>query len=248
MLNLYPETLNVGKQGIPMQTKEGRCQETPSGTVIQRGAEAVLYLEERDGEKVLVKDRIPKGYRIPQLDDRIRIQRTKHEENLILKARRAGVNAPNIMEAGEASIIMEWIEGKKLKDSLNGMARSQRVRIYRLMGESIGKLHSAGIIHGDLTTSNMIFKDMQQKEGGRATFGQGRLYIIDFGLGKISGKIEDQAVDLYLLYEALKSTHLKLLDEAWKGVLKAYKQNYSKSKEVLLRILKIENRRRYKGE
>jgi len=203
--------------------------------IIQRGAEAVLYLEEMDGRKVLVKDRLPKGYRIPQLDEKIRSQRTKKEERLILKARRAGVNAPNIVEARESKIIMEWIEGKKLKDSLNSMPRSQRAKIYRLVGESIAKLHSAGLIHGDLTTSNMIFKD-------------NRLYIIDFGLGKISGKIEDQAVDLYLLYEALKSTHLKLLEEAWEGVLKAYKQNYSKSKEVLNRVLKIEKRRRYKGE
>ena len=229
--------------------------------IIQRGAEAVLYLEERDGQKVLVKDRLPKGYRIPQLDDKIRMQRTRHEEGLILKARRAGVNAPNIVDVGESRLVMEWIEGKKLKDSLNGMPRVQRAGIYRLMGESIGKLHSAGIMHGDLTTSNMIFKDEQQKEGGTgdrrrqrtpsgkgATFSQGRLYIIDFGLGKISGKIEDQAVDLYLLYEALKSTHLKLLDEAWKNILKAYKQNYAKSNEVLSRLLKIEKRRRYKGE
>jgi TP53 regulating kinase-like protein len=203
--------------------------------IIQRGAEAVLYLEERDGEKVLVKDRLPKGYRIPQLDDKIRMQRTRHEESLILKARRAGVAAPNIVDAGKSRIVMEWIEGKKLKDSLNGMPRSRRAGIYRLMGESIGRLHSAGIIHGDLTTSNMIFKG-------------GALYIIDFGLGKISGKIEDQAVDLYLLYEALKSTHLKLQREAWQSILKAYKQNYAKSNEVLSRLLKIENRRRYKGE
>jgi Kae1-associated kinase Bud32 len=203
--------------------------------IIQRGAEAVLYLEEMDGKKVLVKDRLPKGYRIPQLDDKIRMQRTRHEQALLLKAKRAGVAAPNIVDAGESRIVMEWIEGKKLKDSLNGMARSQRGGIYRLMGESIGRLHSAGIIHGDLTTSNMIFKD-------------NRLYIIDFGLGRISGKIEDQAVDLYLLYEALKSTHLRLLGDAWKSILKAYKQNYAKSNEVLSRLLKIENRRRYKGE
>jgi len=203
--------------------------------IIQRGAEAVLYLEEKDGQNVLVKDRLPKGYRIPKLDDRIRTQRTRHEETLLLKARRAGVHAPSVMEAGESRIVMEWIDGKKLKDSLNGMPRGQRVGIYRLIGESIGRLHSAGIIHGDLTTSNMIFKD-------------NRLYIIDFGLGRISGKIEDQAVDLYLLYEALKSTHLRLQKEAWEGILKAYKQNYAKSNEVLSRLLKIEKRRRYKGE
>jgi len=219
--------------------------------IIQRGAEAVLYLEEMDGKKVLVKDRLPKGYRIPQLDDKIRSQRTKREERLILKARRAGVSTPNILEAMESKIIMEWIEGKKIKDSLNTMPRNQRMKIYRLIGESIGKLHSAGIIHGDLTTSNMILLDgrLSSVDSSRhSIFKDDRLYIIDFGLGKISGKIEDQAVDLYLLYEALKSTHLKLLEEAWEGVLKAYKQNYSKSKEVLNRVLKIEKRRRYKGE
>jgi len=217
--------------------------------IIQRGAEAVLCLEEIEGRKVLVKDRLPKGYRIPQLDDKIRKQRTRHEEALLLKAKRAGVHTPNIVDAGESKLVMEWIQGKKLKDSLNGMAKGQRAEIYRLMGEAIGRLHSAGIIHGDLTTSNMIFKDVLQKEGGRATFSQGgRLYIIDFGLGRISGKIEDQAVDLYLLYEALKSTHLHLLGDAWKSILKAYKQNYAKSNEVLSRLLKIENRRRYKGE
>jgi tRNA A-37 threonylcarbamoyl transferase component Bud32 len=142
------------------------------------------------------------------------------------------------------------------------MEKARRVLVYGLMGESIGKLHSAGIIHGDLTTSNMIFKDAVQKGGteerrrqqtpsgkGAANFTQeARLYIIDFGLGKISGKIEDQAVDLYLLYEALKSTHLRLMGDAWKGILKAYKQNYSKSNEVLSRVMKIEKRRRYKGE
>ncbi len=203
--------------------------------IIQRGAEAVLCLEERDGRKVLVKNRVPKGYRYKELDERIRSQRTRREESLIIRARRVGVSAPSILEARESKIVMEWIEGERLKDSLNSMLKAQRLKVYSLMGESIGKLHASGIIHGDLTTSNMIFKD-------------DRLYIIDFGLGKISAKAEDQAVDLYLLYEALKSTHLRLLKEAWKCALNAYKKNYAKSNEVFSRLSKIERRRRYKGE
>jgi Kae1-associated kinase Bud32 len=203
--------------------------------IIQRGAEAVLYLEEREGRKVLVKDRVPKGYRLKELDENLRVQRTRREGSLLLKARRAGVSTPHILEAGESRLVMEWIKGEKIKDTLNGMLKPQRMQIYSLIGESIARLHSNGIIHGDLTTSNMIFKD-------------DRLYIIDFGLGKVSGKAEDQAVDLYLLHEALKSTHLRLLEEAWKGILNAYKQNYAKSIEVLNRLTKIENRRRYKGE
>ncbi|MEM7815731.1 MAG: KEOPS complex kinase/ATPase Bud32 [Candidatus Aenigmatarchaeota archaeon] len=203
--------------------------------VIQRGAEAILYIEEIGGNKVLVKERLPKGYRIPQLDDKIRIQRTRREECLLLRAKRAGVHVPNVIETSESKIVMEWIDGKKLKDTLNAMPKARRMSVYRMIGEATGRLHSAGIVHGDLTTSNMILTN-------------GRLFIIDFGLGKISGKIEDQAVDLFLLYEALKSTHLKLLEEAWKNIINAYKQNYPKSNDVLKRIEKIERRRRYKGE
>ena len=202
--------------------------------IIQRGAEAILCLQEKDGEKVLVKDRIPKGYRIPELDGWLRIQRTRREENLLLRARRAGVRAPAVLESGETRLVMEWIEGKKLKDFLNGMERKERKEVCRKIGEAAGRLHENGIVHGDLTTSNMIFKN-------------GALYIIDFGLGKVSSKPEDQAVDLYLLYEALKSTHLKLLEEAWRDILNAYKQNCSKCNEILARFRKIEKRRRYKG-
>jgi len=202
--------------------------------IIQRGAEAILYLEERDGQKVLVKDRIPKGYRLPELDGILRIQRTRREGSLLLKAKRAGVNAPSVLDSGESMLVMEWIDGERVKDCLNGMDKKERKVAYRKIGEAAGKLHENGIVHGDLTTSNMIFKN-------------GALYIIDFGLGKVSQKPEDLAVDLYLLYEALKSTHLKLLEEAWRDILNAYKQNCSKSNDVLNRLAKIERRRRYKG-
>ena len=128
---------------------------------------------------------------------------------------------------------MEWIEGKKLKDSLNSFTK--RTRIYKLIGEAIAKLHSNGIIHGDLTTSNMILR-------------KNKLYFIDFGLGKISKRIEDQAVDLFLLYEAIEATHLKYKNEAWEKIINVYKQQYSKSKGVLMQLEKIKKRRRYRGE
>ena len=117
---------------------------------------------------------------------------------------------------------------------LIGKPIEKRIQVYGLLGQAMARLHSAGIVHGDLTTSNMIFS-------------KGRLYLIDFGLGKFSGKVEDQAVDLHLLYGALKSAHFRHLEEAWKNLLKVYKQNYSKSKEVLKRLEKIGMRRRYGG-
>lgn len=198
--------------------------------IIARGAEAILYL---DGN-ILVKERIKKGYRLLELDRKIRSFRTKHEERLLDRARRAGVATPIISETGDFKIKMDYIKGQRIKDVLNKMEKNKRLEIYKIIGESVAKLHVAGIIHGDLTTSNLILKN-------------NKIFFIDFGLGKMSNRIEDQAVDLFLLYEALKSTHFKILDEAWERVLKAYKQNYTKAEEVFNRIEKIKKRRRYKG-
>ena len=199
--------------------------------IIQRGAEAVLYL--RDGE--LVKERISKGYRIPELDRKIRKQRTKSEAKLMERARNAGVNIPGTRVEGDFRLVMEYIRGEKLKDVLNGMKADERRGVCEKIGEIVAKLHAKGIIHGDLTTSNMIL-------GGK------EVYLIDFGLGKFSERVEDQAVDLFLLYEALKSTHFRILHECWETILKTYSQNYSNAEIVLKRIEKIRKRRRYKGD
>ena len=202
--------------------------------IVQRGAEAVLYLGELGGERVLVKERVRKGYRIPELDGKIRFRRTRHEAELLSRARRAGVSTPRVMETGKDRIVMEWIEGKRVKDCFNGLPKKEREGVAGLIGETVAKLHSGGIVHGDLTTSNMIL-----------TKEKGCLYLIDFGLGKFSRKTEDQAVDLYLLYEALRSTHFQHLEGAWKAVLNAYKLKYPKANMILSQIERIRTRRRY---
>ncbi len=203
--------------------------------IIQRGAEAVLYLENRQEGKVLVKDRIKKGYRLPRLDERIRSQRTKRETGLISRARRSGVAAPLVFDTSDFSISMEYVQARKLKDRLNSMQKSKRMAVYELIGDAVARMHSSGIIHGDLTTSNMLLKD-------------NKLYVIDFGLGKFSKKVEDQAADLYVLMEALKSTHFRHMQEAWSNILKAYQQRYSGARDIFKRIEKIKHRRRYMGE
>lgn len=200
---------------------------------IARGAEAVLSLDKHEGKDVLVKDRIKKGYRIPELDVRIRRLRTRGEERLLDRARRAGVNTPRVLDSGESMFVMEFVQGERIKDCFNSYPKTKRELVCKLIGESTAKLHSAGIVHGDLTTSNMLLKE-------------GRLFLIDFGLGKMSERIEDQAVDLFLLFEALKSTHFEYLNEAWQYILKVYRQNYNRAGEVLKRLEKIEKRRRYK--
>jgi len=207
--------------------------------IIARGAEAVLYLEKSraDGEEqtLLVKDRVRKGYRVRELDERIRSRRTKREESLLARARRAGVATPLIIHRSDFSISMQYLKGNRIKDALNSMPKAERTKVYEMVGEAASMLHSAGIIHGDMTTSNMILAD-------------GKLYMIDFGLGKFSRKPEDQATDLYVLFEALKSTHFIYMQEAWAKVLNVYKQKYPNANEVLKRMEKIARRRRYMGE
>ena len=209
---------------MPVKMVEGK------GKIIQRGAEAVLYLAV-DGK--LVKERVRKGYRIPELDEAIRKQRSKLEVRLLDKARRSGVTAPSAGLTNKYIIRMDYIDGEKLKDALNGMGRADQDRMARKIGSAVAALHASDIIHGDLTTSNMMLKD-------------GQIFLIDFGLGKVSHKVEDKATDLFLLFEALRSTHSGISARVWKNIINTYVQEYSNAREVMSRLDMISRRRRYK--
>ncbi|MFH1420473.1 MAG: KEOPS complex kinase/ATPase Bud32 [Candidatus Aenigmatarchaeota archaeon] len=191
--------------------------------IIAQGAEAVL---KRDGD-ILIKDRVKKSYRIDVLDDELRKQRTKTEERIMRSAKRCGVAVPQILDADETTVKMEFISGQKLRDILD-----DNVELADKIGENIAKLHASNIIHGDLTTSNMILHNND-------------VFFIDFGLAFMSTKEEDKAVDLQLLKQALTSTHERA-DEAWEKVLKAYADNYNQGAGVLHRLALIEKRGRYK--
>lgn len=194
--------------------------------LLQRGAEAEVRLENGKVRKI----RIKKGYRIPELDERIRQERTKLEANLLRKARRAGIAVPRVLEVGKYEIKMEFIQGERIKEWLS-MGKN-RCRIFAEIGRMVAELHHWGVIHGDLTTSNFILS-------------KGRVYLIDFGLGRFSSRVEDQAVDLLLLYESIRATHFQLLKTAWKTILKEYKANYSNAPAVIQQVEKIKRRRRY---
>ncbi len=222
---------NIIQRGAEASSSRKSVVTDSVASVIARGAEAVLYRE----DAVVVKDRIAKGYRLPEIDSRIRRLRTRGEARLLDAAARAGINVPRVLETSENMLKMEFIDGSRVKDVLNEVNEAGRREICQLIGSTAAKMHGIGIVHGDLTTSNMILRD-------------GRLYIIDFGLGKFSCKVEDQAVDLYLLYEALKAAHFKYLSCSWQYILKSYSDNYKGADAVIERLKKIETRRRYKGE
>ena len=194
--------------------------------IVFRAAEAVVT---KDGSEA-VKTRVKKGYRISELDDAIRRKRNRTEARLMTEARRAGVRSPVVTGHDEFSIRMEYIEGKKLRDAMNP---GNCTALASMMAESMAKMHNAGIIHGDPTTSNMILKD-------------GEVYMVDFGLGFRSGRAEDKATDLYLLREAMSSVHHEMLDGAWKTILKVYRKKSKDSASVFKSLNIIGKRRRYR--
>jgi len=196
--------------------------------IIQQGAEAILYVE--DGK--LTKERIKKSYRIKEIDDSLRKLRTRKETKLLEKAKI--IDVPEVYESSDKNmkIVMEYLGGDLVKDILDGVDKEKRKTICKNIGKNIAVLHDNNIIHGDLTTSNMILR-------------RNKVYFIDFGLGFISDKVEDKAVDLHLLKKALVAKHYRIFEEAFENVLDGYSENKS-FKEVLNRLEKVESRGRYK--
>jgi len=200
--------------------------------ILRQGAESIIYLDTFDNQRVLVKERIPKKYRIKEIDEKLRKERTKKEVKLLTEARKFGVETPPLLDVSETKIVMQFIDGKTVKEIFYSAKENEVEKISKQIGKIVGLLHSNGIIHGDLTTSNMILKD-------------GEIFVIDFGLGEFSKKIEDQGVDLNLLEEAVKATHFKLYQLIWKNIIEAYKKEYKSANEVLLKVKEIEKRARY---
>jgi TP53 regulating kinase-like protein len=208
--------------------------------LIKRGAEACLYLADWHGRKVIMKRRFPKKYRVSALDAQIRAYRTIHEPQLMHEAKKAGVSTPTIylVDTKNATIVMEFIEGEQVKQLLSKVSESQRQILCRKIGELIGRMHKNGIIHGDLTTSNMI----QNSEG--------KIFFVDFGLGEKTKELEARGVDLHLMKRALQSTHFQFAEECFKAVIEGYESvlGAEEVKSVLEKIREIERRGRYIAE
>ncbi|MFH1234574.1 MAG: KEOPS complex kinase/ATPase Bud32 [Candidatus Diapherotrites archaeon] len=199
-----------------------------AGKAIARGAEAEILEIELGGGKAAEKHRLAKGYRCRELDEKIRLERTRLEAMLLHRAKGAGVRTPLVLavDPEKKSIFMEFVEGKNAKFAVKG-----NLKLCREIGKQIAALHSADIIHGDLTTDNIL-----------AT-GKADIVFIDFGLGFNSKKEEDKAVDLINLKKTLLAGDASLKKE-WNAILKAYVA-CGGSREIAGKIEEIERRGRY---
>ncbi len=187
--------------------------------LLYRGAESEVYLTEYLGIKAILKKRIPKKYRIKDLDEKIRSERTKKEAKMLKRALQK-INVPMIFDCFEYEILMEYIDGIKLKNNIEKFD-------FKKLGQEIKKMHDLDIIHSDLTPSNILLKNNE-------------IYFIDFGLAFNSKRIEDKATDLLLFKRILKAEYPEYFDRCWKKFCEGYGNHV-----VLKHIEKIERRARY---
>ncbi|MDH7508384.1 MAG: KEOPS complex kinase/ATPase Bud32 [Methanomassiliicoccales archaeon] len=201
--------------------------------IIRRGAEAEIRVDRWMGRTVIVKSRVPKNYRHPELDRQLRAQRTKNEARLIREARQLGVPTPIIydIDLHKAELVMEKIEGERVKDALSKADSKDLERICLEIGRLTAMLHRNGIAHGDLTTSNMILRD-------------DKIWLIDFSLGEKNAKIEELGVDFHLLKEAFLSAHSEIFDK-FQIVIDSYREHFENADAVIKRMKEIESRGRY---
>jgi len=200
--------------------------------LLKRGAEAELRRIEWHGREAVAKVRVAKGYRHEKLDDELRRQRIRAEARLMHEARRLGVSVPILYDADLAGhrLVMEFIDGPTVKEVLQKRLADPRA-VSRAVGHLAGTLHAGGLVHGDLTTSNMLWRD-------------GRIHLIDMSMGERTHAIESQGVDLRLLKEAWTSAHYDVLD-MFDEVLAAYCVAHPRAEESIAKMHEIEGRGRY---
>jgi Kae1-associated kinase Bud32 len=192
--------------------------------IIARGAEAVIY---ENGDEI-IKYREKKGYRIQEIDIPLRKARTKIEFTILKKCLQVRLNTPKPIKISKEGdkLYMGKIDGVQLDYSFS-IDKTNKV------GEMLARLHKIGVIHGDLTTANILVKENE-------------IFFIDFGLSHFSRKDEDRATDLFLFKNALKSRHPKEFADAYPSFLSSYEEAMGKEfKGVGAHLKDIERRGRY---
>jgi Kae1-associated kinase Bud32 len=197
--------------------------------VLSSGAEATIYIDGANKSQTVDKERSKKNYRHNSIDETLRKARTRKESKILHSLEKYGF-VPKILKQDEYNIIMEYVDGVQLKKAID-----KDPKLALLVGKNLTIMHDNNIIHGDLTTSNMLLTKKGKIQ---------KLYFIDFGLSYTSTRVEDMAVDIHLFKQALESKHYKIASKAYIQFIKGY--NPKNKKEILERLEIVEQRGRYK--
>ncbi|KAH7517242.1 uncharacterized protein LOC125418373 [Ziziphus jujuba] len=207
--------------------------------LLKQGAEARVFESTFSGRRSIVKERFSKKYRHPSLDSKLTLKRLNAEARCMTKARRLGVYTPVLYSLDPLlhTLTFEYVEGSSVKDiflefGLHGVSEERLEDIAMQIGDAIGKLHDGGLIHGDLTTSNMLIRG-----------GTNQLVLIDFGLSFTSTLPEDKAVDLYVLERALLSMHSSC-GNVMDRILAAYRKSSKQWSSTFNKLAQVRQRGR----
>ncbi|KAK4812529.1 hypothetical protein QYF61_002322 [Mycteria americana] len=237
-----PVAAEAGAAGPVVAEAEAPPPPLPGLQLVQQGAEARVYRGLFLGRAAVAKLRIPKRYRHPALEERLSRRRTAQEARSLLRCRRAGISAPVVyfVDYVTNSIYLEDIvDSVTVQDHINSVQQSGNdtsslLILAEKMGELLARMHDEDLIHGDLTTSNILLRPPTEKLD---------LVLIDFGLSFISGLPEDKGVDLYVLEKAFLSTHPDT-EPMFKVLLKTYAATSKKSGPVIKRLDEVRLRGR----
>lgn len=202
------------------------------GELIFLGAEAEVRASAFQGLATVRKTRVAKAYRRPELDARIRRERTRAEAQALAEAGRAGVAVPRVLDVdvGAGALELERVPGDPLRVRLE-RTDPRAPTLCRAFGRAVGRLHTAGLTHGDLTTSNVIVRGDEP-------------VLIDFGLAMKTRELEVRGVDLHLVERTFESTHPGH-GEWLAAFLEGYRETFAEAEAVLGRVDDIKARARY---
>ncbi|KAF4124253.1 TP53 regulating kinase [Geosmithia morbida] len=235
-------------------------------TLIAQGAEGRLYKTTylSPDTPCALKYRPAKPWRHPTLDQRLTRHRILSEARILVRCRREGVRVPAVYGLDEAAgwLMLEWVSGLPVRARINealgaraggadGVEResvedNEALRgLMRRIGAAVGHMHRVGVVHGDLTTSNMMLSPTGAETGSGAGGAplDGDIVIIDLGLASGSTLPEDRAVDLYVLERAFASTHPRA-ECIFPDVLEAYKESFPQAPAVIKRLEDVRMRGR----
>ncbi|XP_050073084.1 EKC/KEOPS complex subunit TP53RK [Anopheles maculipalpis] len=225
--------------------------------LLKQGAEGKLYIGTYKGKRCLVKERFEKKYRHPALDRQLTRQRIKAEQKAFQRCAAAGLQTPTLfgVDLEGRKLYMEYLDksrtAKEFIDELTAVAPGkdataspQLRKLAEKIGHVIGVLHRNNLVHGDLTTSNMLLDPVEDGASEDAAVFPYRLVTIDFGLSHFSDNNEHKGVDLYVLERAILSTHSQLPD-LFGLIMEAYRvHNTNNCKETIAKYEEVRARGR----
>lgn len=274
-----PTTTTTSKPPTTLPTPFSLPSTTTPLTLISQGAEAHLYKTTflSPSLPAALKIRPQKPWRHPTLDRRLTRARLLAEARVLVKCRREGVPVPAVYAVDWEGgwMCCEWIEGGSVKEGIRGWERNRSggepggggeggkaeedreeglKSLLRRIGETVGKLHVSGVIHGDLTTSNMMLRPASSSSSSSPSTSprspssilSGAITLIDFGLATQSPSEEDRAVDLYVLERAFGSTHPRQ-EGLFQEVITAYEGSYKGARATVRKLEEVRMRGRKKS-